>query len=159
MRQIFPVSLLRVVIIFFFQWVLITQEVFATQLPHYAALLKEMFTKVTVEKNAQAIPIYYAKDFELQSNGKTMKFNEFLKLHQTIYQTGIQYKVRYDEEAFVEQDNKVAARIFITVTKPNELSREIEVILVAEYKNNKLYRLWELTYPDWSGMKAFQKNP
>lgn len=115
-----------------------------------------MFDKVTVKKSDQAIPLYYDKNFELYSNGKKMGFDPFLKMHHDIYKTSIQYKVRYDEETFVEQGNRIAGRLFITTKKPNELAREIEVILIAEYKCNKLYRLWELTYPDWSKMKAFQ---
>lgn len=124
----------------------------------HMTLLKEMFDKVTIEKNDQAIPLYYDKNFELYSNGKKMDFDAFLKMNRDVYKTSIQYKVRYDEETFVEQENRVAGRLFITTKKPNELVREIEVILIAEYKENKLYRLWELTYPDWSKMKAFQKN-
>lgn len=85
-----------------------------------------------------------------------MDFETFLKIHSEVYKTPIQYKVRYDEQSFVEQGNKVAGRLFITTKKPNESAHEIEVILIAEYKDNKLYRLWELTYPDWSKMKAFQ---
>jgi hypothetical protein len=113
--------------------------------------------KVTLEKNDRVIPSYYCKDFELHSNGKIMKFREFLQLHQAIYKTPIQYKVRYDEKTLIAQGNKVAGRLFITTKRPNEEAREIEVILVAEYKDNKLYRLWELTYPDWSKIKTFQK--
>lgn len=124
----------------------------------HITLLKEMFEKVTVEKNDRAIPLYYDKDFLLYSNGKKMDFNAFLKMHRDIYKTSIQYKVRYDEKTFVENGKSVAGRLFITIKKLNELSREIEVILVAEFKDNKLYRLWELTYPDWSNMKAFKKT-
>ena len=124
----------------------------------HITLLKEMFNKVTIEKNDRAISTYYDKDFELFSNGKKVDFATFLKMHHDIYKTSIQYKIRYDEDTFVEQGNRVAGRLFITTKKPNDLAREIEVILIAEYKDNKLYRLWELTYPDWSKMKAFQKN-
>lgn len=122
------------------------------------SLLMEMFDKVTIEKNDQAIPLYYDKTFELYSNGKKMDFDAFLKMHRDIYKKSIQYKVRYDKETFVEHGSRVAGRLFITTKKPNEVAREIEVILIAEYKDNKLYRLWELTYPDWSKMKAFQKR-
>lgn len=122
------------------------------------ALLKEMFDKVTVEKNDKAIPLYYDNDFELYSNGNRMKYDAYLQMHKDIYKTSIQYKVRYDDKNFVEQGNRVAGRLFITTKKPNEQAREIEVIFIAEYKGNKLYRLWELTYPDWSKMKVFQKN-
>lgn len=138
------------------QLLFITKFVFAGQ-PHYISLLKEMFIKVAVEKNVGAIPLYYREDFKLYSNGKEINYDEFLKQHQKIYTTPIQYKFRYDEETFIENENKIAGRLFITTKKPNESAQEIEVILVAEYKNNKLFRLWELTYPDWSKMKAFQR--
>lgn len=151
MKKIFSLCLLNLFLFFGF-----AQTTIAGQ--SHITILKEMFNKVTVEKNNQAIPLYYDKDFELYSNGKKMDFDAFLKMHRDIYKTSIQYKVRYDEKTFVEQGDKVAGRLFITIKKPDELAREIEVILVAEYKGNKLYRLWELTYPDWSGMKAFQKN-
>ena len=124
----------------------------------HLTLLKEMFKKVTLEKNDQAISLYYDKEFELYSNGQKMDFDTFLKMHRQIYKTSIQYKVRYDDKTFVEEGNRVAARLFITTKKPNQLAQEIEVILIAEYKNEKLYRLWELTYPDWSKTKAFQIN-
>lgn len=136
---------------------LLTAQIAIANQPDHITLLKKMFEKVTIEKNDKAIPLYYDKDFELYSNGKKMGYKAFLQLHRNIYQTSIQYKIRYDKETFVEQGNKVAGRLFITTKKPHESSREIEVVLVAEYKNNKLYRIWELTYPDWSKMKAFQK--
>ncbi|KTD14124.1 hypothetical protein Lgra_0734 [Legionella gratiana] len=156
MKKNILVRFLSGLCLFVFQ--LLPQITFAEQSSHYIPLLKEMFAKVTVEKNAKVIPFYYDKDFELYSNGNTMKYQEFLQLHQAIYKTPIQYKIRYDEETFVEQGNKVAGRLFISTKKPNESEREIEVILVAEYKKNKLYRVWELTYPDWSKMKRFEKN-
>lgn len=139
------------------QLLLATQATLAQQPSHYISLLKEMFTKVTIEKNSKAIPLYYHKDFQLFSNGKTMNLTAFLQQHEAIYKTPIEYKVRYETGMLIEQGNKVAGRLFITIKKPHESAQEIEVILIAEYKENKLYRLWELTYPDWSTMKAFAK--
>lgn len=155
MKKHFFIKLFAAACIFQF---LLTAKIAIADQPSHITLLKEMFDKVTVEKNDKAIPLYYEKDFELYSNGKKMTYDEFLQLHRNIYKTSIQYKVRYDEETFVEQGNKIAGRLFITTTKPNEPAQEIEVILIAEYKDSKLYRLWELTYPDWSKMKAFQKS-
>ncbi len=63
---------------FMFPFLLVSQIAFADQPSHHIFLLKEMFAKVTVEKNDKAISSYYCKDFELHSNGETMKFNEFL---------------------------------------------------------------------------------
>lgn len=141
-----------------FLFYFLAQPVFASDTKtYYLHLLKEMFQKVTLEKNARAIPRYYDSNFKLQSNGKMLNYLEFLRLHQEIYKTPIQYKIRYEEGSLVEQKNKVAARVFITTQKPHESAREIEVILIAEYKGNKIYRLNELTYPDWSTMKSFRK--
>lgn len=78
-------------------------------------------------------------------------------MHKNIYKASIQYKIRYDEETLIEQGNKISGRLFITTTQPNEPAREIEVILIAD-KQDKLYHLWELTYPDWTKLKAFHKN-
>lgn len=137
---------------------ILTAKTVRADQPSHITLLKEMFDKVTVDKNDNAIPLYYDKSFKLYSNGKNMTYDAFLQMHKNIYKTSIQYKIRYDDETFIEQGNKVAGRLFITTKKPNEPAQEIEVILIAEYNHNKLYRLWELTYPDWSKMKAFQKN-
>jgi|GEM_PF-1490214 len=155
-KALLAISLRFACIFYFF---LIAQYAFADQPSHYVSLLKEMFTKVTLEKNDKAIPIYYSKDFKLYSNGKTENFGDFLRQHQAIYKTPIQYKIRYEDKTFIEQGNKVAGRLFITTQMPNEPSREIEVILIAEYRDNKLYRVWELTYPDWTKMKAFKRLP
>ena len=66
------------------------QASYAATSPHYLPLLKEMFTKVTIEKNSEAIPTYYDNNFECLSNGKKMDFKDFLKMHQEIYKTPIQ---------------------------------------------------------------------
>lgn len=129
----------------------------ATQKTHYIPLLKEMFTKVTQEKNDKAIPLYYDKDFLLYTNGNTETYEQFLKQHQAIYKTPVKYQIRYDEDTLVEQGNRVAARVLITTQQPKETARVIEVLLIAEFKGNKIYRLWELTSPDWSKMDAFKK--
>lgn len=119
--------------------------------------LKSMFNEMVVKKDASLISTYYDKEFLLYTNGKKMDYHQFLLSHKKIYRTNIKYSVTYDENSFVEQGNKVAARVFITTQKDKETAKEIEVILIAKYKNNKLFRLWELTYPDWSKMKSFKK--
>lgn len=120
------------------------------------AKLKEMFSLMVEKKDASLIPAYYHKDFLLYSNGITMDYQELLDSHVEIYQTAIQYKVAYDEQTLLQEGDKVAGRVFITTSRPDEKPKEIEVMLIAQYKEGKLYRVWELTWPDWSKMPAFQ---
>ncbi len=117
---------------------------------------KEMFEEMVIKKDASLIPHYYHPEFVLYANGKEMDYPAYLELHEEIYKTPITYKVDYDEVTLLEQDDKVAGRVYITTKQPNESPKEIEVILITQYKDDKIYRIWELTYPDWSQMPDFE---
>lgn len=119
-------------------------------------LLKEMFERMVVRKDPSLISDYYHPEFLLFTNGESWNFERFEKSHKEIYLTPIRYKIRYDEETIVEGKNKLAARVFISTTMPGDTPKEIEVILIAQYRDQKIYRLWELTYPDWSKMPEFE---
>lgn len=121
----------------------------------YIELLKEMFAEMVEKKNATLIPHYYHKNFELFANGQTQDYKYFLDFHEKVYQTDIQYKVNYDNNAFIEQGEKVAARIFFIISKSNEPTKELEVILISQFKDNKIFRIWELCHPDWTKMPVF----
>lgn len=120
-------------------------------------LLKEMFNKMVVQKDASLIPVYYHKEFLLYSNGQEMNYESFLESHKVYYETPIQYQIEYDDETLIEQGDRIAGRIWITTRRPGESPKKIEVILIAEYKDGKIYRLWELTWPDWSKLPAFEQ--
>ena len=121
-------------------------------------LLKEMFGRMVEAKDASLIEHYYHPELILYANGHTWDYQHFHDWHAAIYATDIEYSIRYQDETFLEQGNKVAGRMFITVKTPNEPAREIEVILVVEYRDQKIYRLWELTWPDWSQMPVFERD-
>lgn len=124
----------------------------------YIAKLKEMFERMVVQKDASLIPFYYHKEFLLYTNDQVTDYDAFLASHIQYYQTPIQYQVEYDEEAWVESGHKVAGRVFITTSRPNEMPKRIEVILIVQFQNGQIDRLWELTYPDWSALPAFQEQ-
>jgi len=119
--------------------------------------LKEMFAEMVVKKDASLISVYYHPQFLLYTNGQVTDYDGFLTSHQDYYATQRAYSVEYDEDTLLEQGAKVAGRIWITVSVPGESPKKIEVVLVALYKENKLYRMWELTYPDWSKLPGFEE--
>jgi hypothetical protein len=90
----------------------------------------------------------------MYANGLHQYYPEFHEFHVNIYKTDIQYRVSYDDNSFVEQGDKLAARLFIVTTTPESV-RELELILICEFKDHKIYKLWELCYPDWSKMPEF----
>jgi hypothetical protein len=118
-------------------------------------LLQSMFSEMVVKKDASLIPHYYHADFLLETNGQTQSYESFARGHEKVYATPITYEVRYDEAAWIESATRVAARVWIRTQRPNENPVEYEVVLIATYVDEKIHRLWELTWPDWTTAKAF----
>jgi hypothetical protein len=47
-------------------------------------------------------------------------------------------------------------RLWITTQRPEEHAVEIEVVLIATYEGSRIRHLLELTWPDWSQIKALE---
>ena len=119
------------------------------------ALLKEMFEERTIKKDASKIPVYYAEDFQLFTNGQVQGYQQFLEDHEKYYASQIQYEIEYDEETLVEDDDGVAARCWITTSRPNEEPTRLEVLLIGKYRDGKITHIWELVWPNWAELPAF----
>ncbi|WP_188941063.1 nuclear transport factor 2 family protein [Nakamurella endophytica] len=120
------------------------------------ARLRQMFDEMVVGKDATAVADFYHPDFQMVSNGVVQGFDAFAESHSRVYDTPISYQVRYDEQAWVETPDRIAGRVWITTARPGEPATEIEVVLIATYRNGLIHRLWELTWPDWSRLGAFE---
>ena len=120
------------------------------------ALLREMFDRMVVGKKADLVEHYYDPDFVMYSDGLTQDFAEFHHSHREIYSTPISYAIEYDEQAWVEAADKVAGRVWITTSRPGEQPTRIEVVLIAAFRNGRIHRVWETTWPSWRGVAALE---
>jgi hypothetical protein len=120
------------------------------------AVLRQMFAEMVERKDATAIDRFYDRSFVMYSNGVTQDFEEFAESHRAIYATAISYSVEYDEEAWVETSDRVAARVWITTSRPGESATRIEVVLIAAFKDDRISRVWETTWPSWNSLTAFE---
>jgi hypothetical protein len=84
-----------------------------------------MFEQMVIAKGPEAIGRYYDLDFVMYSDGLSQNFAEFEASHRGVYATPISYAITYDDEAWVETDDRVAARV------------------------------WETTWPSWRSVDAF----
>lgn len=121
------------------------------------ALLQKMFEATLISHNESAIPNYYHPDLKLYTNGQEMDYKTYLATHHNMYAPNIKYAFVYDNDTLIEQNNKTAARLWLTISEQDKPPLKMEVILIAEFKEDKLYRLWELTYPDWTKIKSITK--
>jgi hypothetical protein len=119
-----------------------------------AALLREMFEQMVIAKDADAIARYYHPDFVMYSDGMSQNFDEFEASHRGVYATSISYAITYDDEAWVETDDRVAARAWITTSRPDEAPTRIEVVLIATFLDGRIHRVWETTWPSWRTVEA-----
>ena len=92
----------------------------------------------------------------MYSDGLTQSFVEFGDSHREIYATPITYAVDDDEDAWVGGDDKVAAPVWITTSRPGEQPTRIEVVLIAAFRHGRIHRIWETTWPSWRGLEAFE---
>ena len=120
-----------------------------------AALLREMFEQMVIAKDPEAIGRYYHPDFVMYSDGLSQNFAEFEASHRGVYTTPISYAITYDDEAWVETDDRVAARAWITTTRPGEAPTRIEIVLIATFVDGRIHRVWETTWPSWRSVEAF----
>lgn len=120
------------------------------------ALLREMFERMVVGKNGDLIEHYYDTDFVMYSDGLSQTYAQFRDSHRELYATDIGYAIEYDEQAWVEATDKVAGRVWITTSRPGENPTRIEVVLIAAYRNGRIHRVWETTWPSWRELPAFE---
>ncbi|AGL32676.1 hypothetical protein HX92_2851 [Mycobacterium tuberculosis] len=44
--------------------------------------------------------------------------------------------------------------MWITTSRPGEEPTRIEVVLIAAYRNGRIHRIWETTWPSWRNVAA-----
>ncbi|MCH9667614.1 MAG: nuclear transport factor 2 family protein [Actinomycetia bacterium] len=120
------------------------------------AVLRKMFAEMVERKDADAIDRFYDPEFVMYSNGVTQGYDQFAASHRAIYATPISYSVEYDEEAWVETADRVAARVWIAISRPGESATRVEVILLAAFKGSRITRVWETTWPSWNALSEFE---
>lgn len=114
-----------------------------------------MFEQMVVPKNAELLARYYHPEFVMYSDGLWQEYAEYAASHREVYATEISYSIEYDEEAWVESHDRVAGRVWITTARPGEAPTRIEVVLIAAYRDDKIHRVWETTWPSWRSVAAF----
>jgi hypothetical protein len=118
--------------------------------------LKDMFERMVKAKDASLIEHFYHPDFIMYSDGLEQDFAAFAASHRGVYDTAISYAIEYDEQAWVETSDRVAGRMWITTSRPDERPNRIEIVVIAAYLDGKIHRVWETTWPSWRTLDAFE---
>ncbi|WP_246007758.1 nuclear transport factor 2 family protein [Gordonia oryzae] len=117
-----------------------------------------MFTRMVEAKNISMVDKYYDRDFILVANGQTQDYDAFHAGHAHVCSTPITYAGRYDDEDGSTTPITLPGVSGSRRKRPDKTAADIEVMFVATSRGRRIHRLWELTWPDRSSMKAFDNN-
>jgi acyl-CoA synthetase (AMP-forming)/AMP-acid ligase II len=98
--------------------------------------------------NSSLHDAYYDPDFLLTVNGLSQDLAAFRAEHDRVQRTGITFAVTYDEDSWVEGQDCIAGRIWITTHPASGRAARIEVLFVAACRSGRLLRLTALNRPD-----------
>ena len=120
------------------------------------ALLREMFEQMVVAKNGELIEHFYDPDFVMYSDGLRQSFTEFRDSHLKLYATPLTYVSSTTSRPGLETSDRVAGRVWITTSRPGEEPTRIELVLIAAYRDGRILRVWETTWPSWRNVAALE---
>lgn len=112
------------------------------------ASFKHIFSEVSEKLDASQMDRYYTQDFILESNGEQYNYQVYKKQQVEIFKTLKKLRVIRYENLFSSK-NYVAGRMVILLQKKDKTQFKFYVIILAQIKNNKVHRIWEMTSPRW----------
>jgi hypothetical protein len=110
--------------------------------------LLQMFSEVVIEKNASLIQSHFHPGFILEANGRRQGLPIFLRRRELDYATAVSYEVQFDDRAWIEAADAVGARLWLTVRKPGATANVLELLLLATYRGDRIYRMWQSAWPE-----------
>ncbi len=109
-------------------------------------LVKRLFDSAR-RLDAEAIDELFTAEFVMVSNDVEWNFQQFKDYHVESYKTRKAIDVSYGD--IFCKDNKVSARVTISLRDQDDATKEFQVILIAHVSNDRIDRLWEVTFPHW----------
>lgn len=109
-------------------------------------LVRDMFDSA-IRMDADAIDHQLSREFEMVSNDVTWDFQTYKDFHVETYKhrRGIEITIA---DIFCKGD-RVAARVEIRLLEADGSAKDLQVMLIVQIKDDRIYRLWELTFPHW----------
>lgn len=109
-------------------------------------LVKRLFDSAR-RLDAEAVDELFTPEFVMISNDVEWDFQQFKDYHVESYKTRKAIEVSYGD--LFCKENKVSARVTITLSDQDGGKKEFQVILIAHVLNDRIHRLWEVTFPHW----------
>jgi predicted ester cyclase len=110
-------------------------------------LIRAVFSSAE-QLDPHAVDHQFTDDFEMFSNDVHWDLQTYKQYHVESYENRKQIQV--DILDIFGQADRVAGRVSITLMDLQDNKREFQVMFIAQIKDGRVFRLWELTYPHWN---------
>ena len=111
------------------------------------AIVKKMFSEFAESLDINKLDQFFSKDLVLKSNDEYLTYTQYKELEKKNFSALKSLKVKYDD--IFNAGDKVISRLSINLISKKGKKTEFQVIIIALIKQNKIDKIWELTYPDW----------
>lgn len=105
--------------------------------------LKNTIVKHILSKEFEGLLIHIHPDFLLSFNQYKIDQKNLGKIFD--YLQKIDYKIEYLNDCFFETAEKCAGKVIVTFVGPDSVRNRVKVFLITEFKENKLFRLWQIS--------------
>ncbi len=121
------------------------------------ALIREMWAEYAEKLDNSKFDIYFSRNFQLVDNNELENYEKFKNEQEVIYKKLKSLKVISTDDLFAKND-KVVGRVAIKLSSKNGRAQTYHIIFIAEIKDNKIEKIWEVTYPNWNDKLLMPKD-
>lgn len=119
-----------------------------TQENNNIALIKELFTEYAEKLDSSKLDHYFSKNFVLVSNNEKDNYDTFKKEQTLLFNNLKSFKLLSIDD-LIAKDNKVVGRVSMKLTPKSGEPQIYYDMFIAEIKNQKIEKMWEVLYPSW----------
>jgi hypothetical protein len=112
------------------------------------ALIKALFTEYAEKLDSSKLDNYFSKNFILVSNNEQDNYAKFKK-EQTLLFNNLQSLKMLSIDDLIAKDNKVVGRVSLKLTPKSGEPQVYYDIFIAQIKDHKIEKMWEVLYPSW----------
>jgi hypothetical protein len=111
-------------------------------------LVLELLKHIVVRPQPSALQDLLDHEFLLHFNGATYDRPASLERVDNVMRADCSYTVDVDDDAWVVELDRVACRLWVTLTCADADPLESELVVIITVRDGRFHRMWVLSWPD-----------
>lgn len=111
--------------------------------------LLQMIQNVVEKMDTSQMDTFLTNDFLLESNRCVMSFDRYRDHLNEAFKSLKSIQLILPLTDVISKGDKLAIRFSMTITDKIGASEDADIIAMLQFKDRKIHRWYELSYPDW----------